>query len=64
MEILIEIIFVLFFGTVGVFLLWLLKGRRKSFGEIFEIHGYTIGILFLLLIAILIGLYRTFFVPI
>lgn len=59
--IIVETVVIIVLGTLGVYLVWLLSGRKKSFGKLLETHGYTIGIMLFIIVGVTIALFRTFF---
>lgn len=58
--IILETLVILVLGAVGVYLVWLISGKKKSFGELLETHGYTIGVVLMIIIGITVALFRTF----
>lgn len=58
--IIVETVVILVLGSVGVYLVWLISGKKKSFGELLETYGYTIGVVLMIIIGVTVALFRTF----
>jgi uncharacterized Tic20 family protein len=56
----IELVILLFFGLLTTFIVWKLKKKKTDFGEFFEKYGYMLAWAGFLIIAVTIGLIRTF----
>ena len=57
--ILLETLIILISGVLGVYLLWLVNGRKLSLSQLFNKHGYTIGVLLFLVVVVVVALFRT-----
>ena len=59
--ILTETIIIIIFGLIGVYLIWVINGKKSSFVELLNDHGYTIGVVLFLIIALVVAFFRTFY---
>lgn len=48
-----EIILITAFAILGVYFIWIIKGKQQNFGVLLQKYGYAIGILLLIIFSLI-----------